>query len=163
LVCWIGCQAAASNLAEQIINAATHVVEHGFVDCLRHDGIPWRTQQQVPAFHSSIGLCMECSYRQICINRDLERLFQLPGCRTRCRGVLEIVDTNGIDARSVAVNSNMIGFPRKHCSSHSCGRKRCIEVLRLCLETITHVCHSETDIPFENGDELPSPDFPQGG
>src|SRR5439155_15830005 len=103
LVRGIRAEAAVANFSQQLFDPEPHVVENHFVYGMRDHRIAGRAEEQISPFDTHARVCAQSPSREVRIHRNLERLLQLLCGGARRSGVFEVIDTNGIDDRTVAM------------------------------------------------------------
>ena len=68
-------QHSFTNFFHQTVDSHTNIIENRLIHGVRHHWIAGRTKQQIPAFHSYTFAGAKSAQRQICIDRNLKRLF----------------------------------------------------------------------------------------
>src|SRR5437879_3381531 len=101
------------NFRYKVVHPDADIVENGSVDRIRRDRVPRGAKQQIAAFYSNAVVRAKRTHGQVCVNRNLKRLFQESCRRSGCSRVFEVVDTNGVDTITGTMYSNVIGFARQ--------------------------------------------------
>src|ERR1051326_8603023 len=96
------------------------------------------------------------------VHRNLKRISEQFGGESRHRRVLEIIDANTFNASADTPHSNMVGTAAQQYRAELSARKRVIQVFRKRFVTVHSVAHRKTDELLQGGDQLFSPDFPEG-
>src|SRR5678809_492106 len=101
--------------------------EKDAVDRLRNHWSTGRTQEKVTAFDGNFLAGLKHACCEMRVNRNLKRILKLPVRVTRCRRILEVVDTNSREGALRAANRHTVRPATKSGVPELCGGQRLVQ------------------------------------